>query len=185
MNDSNFDVARFTSDILKSFNTSMRGEARLINVFDLYDECEDFARKINESMNDLIEKRKTNNPRIIQNAIYSLCDNNYYKSRHRHDYVPIPLKEGFAFIDGGLDYIRSSGTNIWLVDYSLYENSSDDDIYNKLLWGTYGIDGKQPLTWVLLKDCTTDHLNNIIANVPSLDPLVIKVISRALDGRKK
>lgn len=33
----------------------------------------------------------------------------------------------------------------------------------KLLWGTYGPPGaKHSLKWVLLKDCSSDHLTNIL-----------------------
>ena len=32
----------------------------------------------------------------------------------------------------------------------------------KTLWGTYGLNGDQPLKWVRLIDCSTDHLQAIL-----------------------
>lgn len=37
-----------------------------------------------------------------------------------------------------------------------------------LFWGSYGKDGKQPLKRVLIKDLATDHIEAILANVPSI-----------------
>lgn len=33
---------------------------------------------------------------------------------------------------------------------------------NLAMWGTYGKSGKDPLRWVRLVDCSTDHLQSIL-----------------------
>jgi hypothetical protein len=44
------------------------------------------------------------------------------------------------------------------------------------IWGTNGVDSKQKKRYVLLKDCSLDHLKNIIANVPSIHEETREVI---------
>lgn len=54
-----------------------------------------------------------------------------------------------------------------------------------LLWGTYGKSGKEPLKWVKLGDCDTEHLQNILrtqAHVYAPSP-VADVIKRILIHR--
>jgi hypothetical protein len=41
-------------------------------------------------------------------------------------------------------------------------NGSHKYLRETVRWGTYGKDGKGPLTWILIKDIHDDHLANII-----------------------
>jgi hypothetical protein len=50
-------------------------------------------------------------------------------------------------------------------------------------WLTKGIDRRQPTTAVLLVDCTTDHLKNIVANKPNLSADYRRVIESILEDR--
>ena len=45
---------------------------------------------------------------------------------------------------------------------TIYDNEPFESSMKKLLWGTYGKSGKDPLKYVKLFECETDHLNNII-----------------------
>ena len=45
---------------------------------------------------------------------------------------------------------------------------TDDEIEKHkytVKWGTYGKDGNEPLRWVRLIDCSSEHLVNIIINL--------------------
>jgi hypothetical protein len=47
-----------------------------------------------------------------------------------------------------------------------------------LLWGTYGKSGKEPLKWVRLIDCETDHLQAILRTQPHIYDAHIEATSR-------
>lgn len=51
------------------------------------------------------------------------------------------------------------------------------------IWGTSGKDGKSPLKYVLLKNCETDHLHNILVNVKHIHPESKRVIEYILKNR--
>jgi len=62
----------------------------------------------------------------------------------------------------------------------------DDDfktVKNKLKWQTRGKTGTGNLRWVRLIDCDTNHLENIIYNVPQNLPTTKKVILSILKDR--
>ena len=58
-----------------------------------------------------------------------------------------------------------------------------EKIKNNLMWKTIGKDGKSSPHWVKLIDCETDHLENIIYNVPRLLPITKRVILSILADR--
>ena len=51
------------------------------------------------------------------------------------------------------------------------------------VWLTKGKDRTQPTTAVLLKDCTSDHLKNIVANKPNLSADYRAIIESILEDR--
>lgn len=51
-----------------------------------------------------------------------------------------------------------------------FSKSKRDYIDPSLKWGTYGINGDEPLKYVELKDCDTNHLRNIIKTQDTLSP---------------
>lgn len=117
--------------------------------------------------------------KLIQNAVYIPEDDVYIKSLHVHDYRSYTTKSGKEVsVDGGLEYSRRTFTlnpDCWF-EYNLYSNDPFELICEKLLWGTRGVDGKSPLTFKPIRLLESDHLINILANVPNIDPLYIKVI---------
>jgi hypothetical protein len=131
--------------------------------------------------------------KIIQNAIKiveSYPEEVFLVSAHRHDFKQHVFKNGETiFVDGGNEYIRRGGSalgngffpakgyaELW-VDWSLSDDIPLDVIAQKLLWGTRGKDGKQPLKYVRLASCETDHLQAILKNVPNLSDLYNQVIN--------
>ena len=101
--------------------------------------------------------------RIVSNRIRT-PDGTILESMHRHDYVTYTDANGKEYmVDGGLDYLRRN-----VHDDALYEELSvyDDAPYALIRevfkWGTRGKGGKQPLTYVPLKDLTTEHIEAIL-----------------------
>lgn len=104
---------------------------------------------------------------IIQNAVYLPEDDRYIVSAHTHDYQSFTVYGKEGFIDGGLDYLKSGGDGmVWTNPFFLTTDNSIEEIKEMLLWGTRGKDGKQPLTYKLLKDCASDHLREIQRTCP-------------------
>lgn len=122
--------------------------------------------------------------KLIQNAVRCLSCNAILKSLSVHDYQQCDCQNK-TMIDGGLDYIRYGGlemNNLELL--TLYDNSEDNEMVSNLLWGTYGIDGNQPLKYVKLKDCETSHLKNILTNCRNIPDYVRNVINIILEKRR-
>jgi len=131
---------------------------------------------------------------MIQNAVYVVPTEKYYVSVNRHDLVTFTLdgtapnlnSGNYFFIEGGHDYRRCNFKfHPEIMDFSLYEDSSDDEIYDKLLWGSRGTTGKEPLQYVLLKNLNTEHMNAILSTQPHIDQHVRNVIAKALLNRTK
>jgi hypothetical protein len=58
-----------------------------------------------------------------------------------------------------------------------------DEAKKYAVWLTKGQDRTQPATPVLLADCTSDHLKNIVANKPSLSADYRRIIESILEDR--
>lgn len=91
-------------------------------------------------------------------------DGTILQSRHRHDYVTYTDKNGLQYmVDGGLDYLRRNVHHEHpYEELSLYEEDPIEIIRERFDWGTYGKDGKQPFTRILLKDMTEEHIQAIL-----------------------
>lgn len=116
---------------------------------------------------------------ILQNAVCVTATGTIYNSTHVHEYVEFACNGTQHFIDGGRMYLRRSFDKIdGLEDLALTHESQLGEVLDKLVWGTYGKDGKQPLTWKKIKDCDLDHLEAIEdlptwKNISSLHRFVI------------
>ena len=51
------------------------------------------------------------------------------------------------------------------------------------IWGCRGVDGNDPLKYVLLKDCSKEHLQNILKNVPNIHEETEEVIKYLLQTK--
>ena len=110
---------------------------------------------------------------IIYNAIRT-PDGTVLQSRSRHDFKTYTDANGKEYmIDGGLSYVRCSANGdeehltVTLEDAHAKVREVCD-------WGTYGINGDQPLTYKLLCNMSTNHINAVLKNVPSIN-LAIKI----------
>ena len=98
---------------------------------------------------------------LIRNAIQT-PDGTILESTNRHDcktYVDANGK--FYMVDGGLDYLRRS-TNGDEIDLSLYDDVPHEVIAATLKWGTYGINGDQPLQYKAIAEMETGHLEAVV-----------------------
>jgi len=98
--------------------------------------------------------------KIIQNAI-QCPDGTVIVSTHRHDFQ----EHGGYSVDGGRDYLRRCyplGAEDLIIELSLTEGSSYELKVERLVWGTYGKDGKDELKYVRLSDCSDGHLKAIL-----------------------
>lgn len=110
--------------------------------------------------------------RILANVMIT-PDGTVLQSYHRHDYKTHIDKNGEEYmIDGGTDYVRTS-INKEPALYITVEDTHPHTLKRKwFAWGTYGKDGKQPLTWKHLEDMDTDHIEAIMATCSPPEHLV-------------
>lgn len=120
---------------------------------------------------------------IAQNAIRIKLKNEILISKHVHDYVE--SKDGNIAIDGGNEYCRRIGcTGDKVEELSFGVDSPIEVKADRILWGSYGKSGKEPLQYVLLKECSTSHLKNIIKNCKISEELK-NIINYILENRQK
>lgn len=122
---------------------------------------------------------------IIYNAICT-PDGTVLRSRDRHDYRTHMDANGHEYmVDGGTDYLRR---NI-VKDHPYQELSLTLDDPHKTLrevytWGSYGVDGDQPLKVKPLKDLDKDHIDAIIRTQKQLPEHIIQLFKNELDYRE-
>ena len=117
---------------------------------------------------------------ILRNsAICNNC-NQEIVSRHKHDYITCSC--GRFSIDGGSSYLKRNSNHY--VDTSLSSNDDFDKIRNNFEWGTKGVDGKQPLQYIKLKDISTTHIESILAT-QLLAKEIKDIFKKELDIRNK
>lgn len=130
---------------------------------------------------------------ILQNAVYVPEERRYYKSGNTHDFVSLKLKGGKEFfIDGGTSYFRAGGhlTELYNSGRVIKFHLTSDDSFTqaivpKLLWGTRGKDGKQPLKFLPMNSFESDHLQAILDNCPYAGQLHRLVAHHILQERKR
>ena len=110
-------------------------------------------------------------PSIISNKIRT-PDGTVIESMHRHDYVSHTDKNGYVYsVDGGKSYLKRSyspGAPA-AQEASVYSNEPHELIRESFKWGTRGIDGNDPLTWICLSEMTTEHIDAVLETQTLLD----------------
>ena len=108
---------------------------------------------------------------LVYNAICT-PDGTVLESKHRHDYVVYQDRNGKEYmVDGGLEYIRRNVYNdAPYEELSVYTTDGHDRIREVLKWGTYGIDGNQPLTYITLKDMNIGHIQACLDTQSRMHP---------------
>ena len=121
---------------------------------------------------------------LVYNAIRT-PDGTVLESKHRHDYVVYQDKNGNEYmVDGGLEYTRRNFyADAPYEELSVYTTDGHDRVREAVKWGTYGINGDQPLTRILLKDMNTGHIQACLENVPRMPPAYKDAFSEELKLR--
>jgi len=90
-------------------------------------------------------------------------DGTIIESRHWHDFVQHIQEDGRSYaVDGGNVYQRIMFSDKEFKDLSVYSDDPHELIRERFTWGTYGPDRDQPLSFILLKDMTEDHIQAIL-----------------------
>lgn len=120
--------------------------------------------------------------KIIQNALFCTKCNTFIQSNSVHDYqlCNCKNKQKQCMVDGGRDYVHTS-VNEHQIELHVYDDESVSEMAEKLLWGTYGEDGKDPFKWKLLKDCTREHLYAILTSGQKINKYHFDVINYLLE----
>ena len=99
---------------------------------------------------------------IIYNAIKT-PDGTILKSTHRHDYQIYIDKNGEEYmVDGGRSYLRRNVNTVPFEELTVYSNDDIEKQREVFTWGTYGKVGEDALSFILLKDMSTDHILNCV-----------------------
>jgi hypothetical protein len=108
---------------------------------------------------------------LVYNAIRT-PDGTILESRHRHDYVVYQDKNGKEYmVDGGLEYTRRNvHDDAPYEELSVYTTDGHDRVREAVKWGTYGKDGNASLSYILLKDMSTEHIEACLVNVQTMHP---------------
>ena len=125
------------------------------------------------------------NERIVSNRIRT-PDGTILESMHRHDYVTYTDANGKQYmVDGGLDYLRRNvHDDAPYQELSVYADDLHELIREVFKWGTRGKDGKQPLTYVPLKDLTTEHIEAILETQTHIQEHIRKIFLDELSFRE-
>jgi hypothetical protein len=122
---------------------------------------------------------------LIYNAIRT-PDGTILESRHRHDYRTYTDANGETYmVDGGLSYLRRGITVPPYEELSRYDTEPHDVQREVMAWGTYGINGDQPISYVKIKDMSTAHLEAVLKNCDHISPVFLTAFNNELELRKQ
>lgn len=108
-------------------------------------------------------------------------DGTLLESRNTHNYVKHKDANGETYmLDGGCSYVRCSVNIEKPKMITLHEDDPIEIIRNHWNWGSYGVDGDQPLSFIKLKDMEEDHMDAITINVTMF---WVNLFDRELDYR--
>lgn len=123
------------------------------------------------------------NPKLLLNR-WKSKDGTILISHSQYDFVSHfdTVDQTTVFIDGGLGpCVRVSGD---LENMCLYDTDEDHMELRELYpWTSYGIDGLQLPKTQVIKDLTTDHIENILKTQIHLQKHVLNMFRRELTYR--
>jgi len=155
----------------------------------LISEAEKRKSKKEKSLKDLesLHNDYKESEKIIYNAIKT-PDGTILFSRHRYDFVvhtdSVTGKE--YGVDGGVEYLRRIGDVSDCEDLTITDKTKFDEIRKRFHWGSYGVNGDEPLTQRSISELSNSHIQAIIDNVfkNNLNNILVKWLNLELDFRK-
>lgn len=123
-------------------------------------------------------------PILLANRIRT-PDGTILQSFNRHDFKMHEDANGETYMnDGGLSYFRRSKNTVPAEELSVWSDDPHEVIREATHWGTYGKDGKQPLTYVAIMDMTTEHIQACLDNIQTMHPAFRTVMQNELEYRR-
>ena len=125
--------------------------------------------------------------RLIYNAIRT-PDGTVLESLHRHDYREYTDKNGLEYmVDGGIDgyHRRIIQDSAPYEELSVSLEDGHEAVREVAKWGTWGVNGDQPLSYVILKDMSTEHIQACLDNVPRMHAHYKIAFENELEFRKE
>lgn len=99
---------------------------------------------------------------LIYNSVTCLECGETLVSRHVHDYKTCSCEQG-TMVDGGLEYIKFGCKDLSKVQTNyIYDDAPFEVIREYLYRGGRGVNGDEPLKYVVLKDIDDSWLDAII-----------------------
>ena len=123
---------------------------------------------------------------LIYNSVKCLNCGEVLISHHRHDYKTCSC-ENKTMVDGGLEYLRFGGKDLSFIETNcLYDDEPFEVIREYIFRGGRGVNGDEPLKYVLLKDINDEWLGAIIDYENCIRPnnKYLKYYNKELEYRK-
>ena len=99
---------------------------------------------------------------LVYNSVICLECNETIVSYHRHDYKTCSCPNE-AMVDGGTAYLRYGAKHMRNIKlFAIYADDEYEVVRKYATRGSRGVDGKQPLTWIPLKDMDDDYLEAVL-----------------------
>jgi len=113
---------------------------------------------------------------VLANRIIT-PDGTVLQSFSRNHFVKHNDQNGKEYaVDGGLDYQRVFvHDDAPHTDARVYDTDPHDVIRTAFCWGSYGKDGKQPLTWMPLCTMSDAHIEAILRTQTHIPPHIYGV----------
>jgi len=124
--------------------------------------------------------------RLLRNALQT-PDGTVLESKTRHDYVEYKDANGETYmVDGGLEYVRRTvNKNAPAKDLSLTEDEPHFFLRDYVTWGTYGISGDQPLSYITIAEMSDGHLQAVLDTQKRMYPQVRDLMQAELEYRNE
>lgn len=121
---------------------------------------------------------------ILRNSL-TTPDGTEIRSMHRNDFQTHTDANGKVYmVDGGLDYFKRSVHKDQVDTSVTIDDPTDPEVRNHMVWGTRGKDGDQPLTYVLLRDMETSHIEAILHQYNNLNMFYRQAFQHELSQRE-
>lgn len=121
--------------------------------------------------------------KILVNKIRT-PDGTILQSHFTHDFKTHLDKNGEEYmVDGGLSYLRRSLNKHQFEELSLFSDDDHKLIRDNFSWGTRGVNGDQPLTRIVLKDMTSEHIDAILETQTHIPKFIRNMFEDELDYR--
>lgn len=124
---------------------------------------------------------KTKERKVVVANRWRTPDGTILESLHQHDYVSHTdaITKEYYFVDGGISYIRTSDNKVPMANCCVYSTDPIAGVRKYFKRGTYDADKNR--TWVLLKNLSDGHIQNIIRDLIAqgtdiTDPIAVQYV---------